>query len=188
MAPDRNDQARPQPAAGATHWRQWRRTAAHWVRVVVAMVVLAATAVAQRFIPMPRWSGVLGRPTAVPEAWRASPVLSLPSRWDSLAERRAARAVRSAGRYLPWKPRCLPEATAAQVLLRTMRSPAVVVIGLRPPPQGDNHQMWEAHAWLVGRSGAITGGPAAQGFTATTVFEVPGGPTAAEVAAGNTPD
>lgn len=187
MAPDHIDPARPQPAPGATPWRRWRRTAAHWVRVVVAMVVLTATAVAQRFIPMPRWSGVLGRPTAVPEAWRASPVLSLPNRWDSLAERRAARAVRSAGRYLPWTPRCLAEAAAAQVLLRSAGSPAVVVIGLRPPPQAEHQQMWEAHAWLVGRSGAITGGPAARGFTATTVFEVPGGLSATEVAAGSTP-
>ena len=185
MAPDRNDPARPQRASGRAAPR-WRRTVAHWVRVVVAMVVLTCTAIAQRFIPMPRWSAVLGQPAAVPDAWLASPVISVPTRWDSSHELRAARAVRSARRYLPWKPRCLAEATAAQVLLRAAGNPAVVVIGLRPPSQAGDHQAWEAHAWLVGRSGAITGGPAARGFTATTVFEVPGGLTAAEVAAHGT--
>jgi hypothetical protein len=34
---------------------------------------------------------------------------------------------------------------------------------------------------LLGRHGAITGGRAARGFTATTVFEVPGGLQATEV-------
>jgi len=200
MVPDHNKPAHSQPPAGPAFPRRVQRVA-HWVRVAVAMVLLAVTAVAQRFIPMPRWSAVLGRPTSVPDAWRASPVMSLPSRWDSPAELRAATAVRSAGRHLPWKPRCLAEAAAAQMLLRTMGSPAVVVIGLRRPPaptqvcndtpndatvadRPDNRPsgQWEAHAWLVGRSGAITGGPAARGFTATTVFEVPGGLTATEAA------
>jgi len=200
MVPDHNEPARSQPSSGPKGPR-WRQRVTHWVRVAVAMVLLAVTAAAQRFIPMPRWSSVLGRPTSVPDAWRASPVMSLPSRWDSPAELRAATAVRSARRHLPWKPRCLAEAATAQLLLRAMGSPAVVVIGLRPPaaptevpndnpsdatpvdrPDNRSSGHWEAHAWLVGRSGAITGGPAARGFTATTVFEVPGGLTATEVA------
>jgi hypothetical protein len=53
----------------------------------------------------------------------------------------------------------------------------VVVIGLRRQDDGP----WDAHAWLLGRRGALTGGPAAQGFTATTVYEHPGGLRAAEV-------
>ena len=38
-----------------------------------------------------------------------------------------------------------------------------------------------SHAWLLGSCGALTGGPAAQGFTAVTVFEVPGGLRAGDV-------
>jgi hypothetical protein len=198
-----HDSAGPRQAGADARGNRRRRLMAHRIRVAVSMVLLTVTAAAQRFVAMPRWSAVLGRPAAVPDAWRSSPVISLPSRWDSPAELQAARAVHAAGRHLPWKPKCLAEAATAQLLLRAMGSPAVVVIGLRPPPTtvdapSSNHGAplpnggtpaeqpapWEAHAWLVGRSGAITGGPAARGFTPTTVFEVPGRLTAAEVAAG----
>jgi hypothetical protein len=160
------------------------------------MVLLTATAMAQRFIPMPRWSPILGRPAAVPDQWKSAPVDHLRSGWASTVERKAALAVRSASRLLPWKPRCLAEAATAQVLLRQMHSPAVVVIGLRPQPDtdgGNDHRgnasggQWGAHAWLLGHHGAITGGPAAHGFTPTTVFEVPGAITAADLAAGASP-
>ena len=62
------------------------------------------------------------------------------------------------------------------MMLRRRGEPGVVVIGLRPS-DGE----WDAHAWLLGRRGAITGGTAAAGFTATTVFEVAGGLIAADV-------
>ncbi len=65
------------------------------------------------------------------------------------------------------------------MLLRQYRAPGVVVIGLRPVPQPGAR--WDAHAWLLGRRGALTGGPAATGFTATTVYEVAGGLSAAAV-------
>lgn len=90
------------------------------------------------------------------------------------------RAVRAASRAVPWTPRCLAEATAGQILLRRAGHPGVVVIGLRPTETGS----WDAHAWLLGRHGALTGGRAAAGFTATTVFEVPGGLRAADVELG----
>lgn len=49
---------------------------------------------------------------------------------------------------------------------------AVAVIGLRKtqntPDSQDNS--WQAHAWLLGSQGALTGGIAADGFTAVTVF------------------
>lgn len=78
---------------------------------------------------------------------------------------------------LPWSPSCLAEAAAAQVLLRQAGESGVVVIGLRRQEGGG----WDAHSWLLGRRGALTGGPAAQGFTATTVYERPGGLRAVEV-------
>jgi len=63
--------------------------------------------------------------------------------------------------------------------LRIRRRAGVVVIGLRPSetPGGE----WDAHAWLLGACGALSGGPAARGFTATTMFEVPGRTTAESV-------
>lgn len=53
-----------------------------------------------------------------------------------------------------------------------------------PAPRSSNRDQWEAHAWLLGSVGALTGGPAAAGFTATTVFEVPTGLRAGEVVGG----
>ena len=69
---------------------------------------------------------------------------------------------------------------AGQVLLRRAGAAGVVVIGLRRTDTAASQQ-WDAHAWLLGARGALTGGPAASGFTATTVYEVPDGRRAAEV-------
>jgi hypothetical protein len=150
--------------------------------VAEAALLLAAAGVAQRAVPIVRWSSVLGRPAAVPEGWRGQRVAALPARAATRTERAVAVAVRGAARRLPWKPTCLAEATAAQVLLRQAGEPGVVVIGLRPPAPGEGGP-WPAHAWLLGRAGALTGGAEARSFTATTVYEVPGGLTAAELVA-----
>lgn len=144
------------------------------------MALLSVAAAAQRWVAMPRWSRVIGRVGAVPSEWRGQRIEVLPLRWATAGERKVVKAIRSASRIVPWEPKCLAQATAGQVLLRQMRAPGVIVIGLRPgeaPAIG----AWDAHAWLLGRHGALTGGSAARGFTATTVFEVPGGLLAGDV-------
>ena len=93
-----------------------------------------------------------------------------------------AGAVRRGSHWLPWSPTCLAEATAGQVMLRRRGGSGVVVIGLRKDPE--DPATWQAHAWLLGRRGALTGGPAATGFTATTVFIQPDGLRATEVQLG----
>lgn len=161
--------------------RRW----AHRARVIEAVALFVVAAFAQRFVSMPRWSGVLGTPGEVPADWEGRSVVTLPVRAATPAELHTLRALRRARRLVPWSPRCLVEATAGQVLLRQLGSAGVVVIGLRPPPPPHRpDEPWEAHAWLVGRTGALSGGPAATGFTATTVFEVPDGLRAAEVELG----
>ena len=148
---------------------RWR----HRLRVVGAMLLLALLGIAQKLIPMPRWSRILGRVGEVPPAWRGSKVGQLPYRSSSVAETRVARSVARAVRALPWTPTCLAEAAAGQVLLRLAGSPGVVVIGLKRT-EPETTGPWDAHAWLMGASGSLTGGAAASGFTATTVYEVPG--------------
>jgi hypothetical protein len=145
----------------------WR----HRGRVLIAMMLLTVFGVAQRVVPMPRWSRVLGRVGAVPNQWMGKKVDTLPLRLASLPEARAARAIVRASKALPWKPTCLAEAAAGQCLLRMARTSGVVVIGLRKTDLSVKDS-WDAHAWLLGQRGAITGGPAATGFTATTVYEV----------------
>ncbi|MFM2438392.1 MAG: hypothetical protein RLZ55_1211 [Actinomycetota bacterium] len=156
------------------------RSARHRARVLEAMGLLVMGAAAQKWVPMTRWALVLGHHGAVPEAWSGQEVVRLPAVAASLVERRVAGAIRSGVRRLPFEPTCLAQATAGQIMLRARHSPGVVVIGLRPKPERDAGP-WDAHAWLLGRVGALTGGPAAKGFTAATVFEVPGALTAAEV-------
>jgi hypothetical protein len=65
-------------------------------------------------------------------------------------------------------------------MLQLRGEPGVVVIGLRKEVAGT----WAAHAWLIGRAGVITGGPAAVGFTPTAVYERPSGLRAAELPLG----
>ncbi len=137
-------------------------------------MLLVAGAAAQKWLPMPRWSFVLGKHGAVPESWRGQRVVRLRAAAASLGERRVAKAILRGSEWLPFEPTCLAQATAGQVMLRRRHEPGVVVIGLRP--NGENrHGRWDAHAWLLGRVGALTGGAAASGFTAATVFEAPGG-------------
>ncbi len=147
---------------------------AHRSRVIEAMLLLGLAAAAQRFVPMPWWSGLIGEAASVPSEWRGQRIERLPSRWATPTERKVVKAIESASRLVPWAPRCLAEATAGQVMLRQFGAPGVVVIGLQPA-EAAPMQTWNAHAWLLGQHGALTGGRAASGFTATTVFQVAGG-------------
>lgn len=158
-----------------------RRVWSHRARVAEAMVLLAAASAAQKWVPMTKWSAVLGAHGHVPPRWRGKTLEALPISPDSRLEVFVTRAVRSGAAHLPWEPSCLAEATAGQVMLRRRGHAGVVVIGLRHPTDSTSGP-WDAHAWLLGRQGALTGGPAAAGFTATTVFEVPGALQAEQIA------
>ena len=131
---------------------------------------------------MTRWSRVLGEHGGVPEAWRGRSVRALPEQADGPVEESVAFAIERAMAHLPVAPSCLAQAFAGQVMLRRRGRSGVVVIGMRRAASGP-HGRWDAHAWLLGDRGALTGGPAAEGFTATTVFELPGGLRAADVEA-----
>jgi hypothetical protein len=119
----------------------------------------------------------------VPTSWLGARITALPVRTATPTETRVANAIRRGSGRLPWEPTCLAEATAGQIMLRRRGETGVVVIGLRPSPTGtpDAEPDWQAHAWLLGRRGALTGGPAAAGFTATTVFDRSDGLRAADV-------
>lgn len=155
---------------------RWR----HRCRVVAAMVLVSVFGLAQRLIPMPWWSRAIGRVGEVPPKWRGKKMDALPHQSSSIAEIRVARSVARAVSALPWTPTCLAEAAAGQVLLRCCGAPGVVVIGLRRTDTKMG-ETWETHAWLMGRSGALTGGGAASGFTATTVYEIPGALRACDI-------
>lgn len=141
------------------------------------MALLSVGTALQRWVPMTWWAPVLGRPHEVPAGWQGNSITALPARAGDPRERTAASAVRIAASKLPWHSSCLAEAFAGQVLMRQSGAGAVVVIGLRAKDAGP----WDAHAWLLGHRGALTGGPAARGFTPVTVFETGRGLQADEV-------
>lgn len=152
---------------------------AHRGRIVEATVLMAVGAAAQKWVPMPRWSAVLGEHGQVPDAWRGQAVTELRAAAEDPVERGVAVAIDRSMAHLPVEPSCLAQAFAGQAMLRRRGGGGVVVIGLR---RGSSDVWaWDAHAWLLGRAGALTGGSAAQGFTATTVFQTPGGLQADEV-------
>lgn len=150
----------------------WRARA----RVVEAMALIASAGVLQKAIPIRRWSKVIGEPAPVPSEWRTHE--AIPARGADLDEDRVRRAIRRASDRLPWTPSCLAQAAAGQVMLRQRGKSGVVVIGLRATTAD---RPWDAHAWLLGRCGALSGAQAAEGFTPTAVFEVPGGLHARDV-------
>ena len=142
-------------------------------------MLLHIFAACQRWCNVSKWSRAMGRATAIPESWQGQRVEQLPVRAADATERRVALAIVAATRRTPWELSCLAQAATGQLLLRRRRASGVVVIGLRAGPEG-----WETHAWLLGRRGALTGGAAATGFTATSVFETASGLRASDVELG----
>jgi len=140
-------------------------------QVAEAMTLIALARVARACVPMRRWSGVFGSVRPVPPEWSAESTQLLPNRASSAQEAAVSWAVHRGSRWLPGTPNCLAQAAAAQVMLRRRGSSGVVVIGLRRDSEG----AWDAHAWLLGRRGALVGGPAAEGFKPTMVFAVASG-------------
>ena len=145
-------------------------------QILQAMALMTLTSAAQRWVPMRRWSGVLGEPAAVPATWGQNAGAVRSAAADGV-EADVARAIRVGSNHLPWEPSCLAQACAGQYMLHRRGTPGVVVIGLRR----SNESEPETHAWLMGRAGALTGGPAADGFTPVTVFEQSGGVRALDV-------
>lgn len=153
----------------ATRLGGHRQAMGRRLRVVEAMALLTIGGALQRWWPMRQWSRALGIQQAVPPTWLSKPVTRLPTRAVDRTERVVALAVRRGSHWLPWEPSCLAQAFAGQVMLRRRGTSGAVVIGLRRP-ENPTVSTWDAHAWLLGSDGALTGGPVAHGFTATTVY------------------
>ena len=142
-------------------------------RTTEAIALLALGGALQRWVPMRRWSSLLGEPAAIPEGWTGLPRGTGGEPARASTERAVAQAVRHGCARLPWAPTCLAQAIACQVMLRRRGCAGVAVVGLRRV--ADDPASWGAHAWLIGESLTVAGGPASRGFTATTVFAVKGG-------------
>lgn len=152
-------------------------------RTAEALLLLVLVAGVKRVAPMRYWAFLLGRPRPVPDGWRGRAVERLGRAGPATEpERLVVQAVRRAVRRLPWRPSCLAQAVAGQVMLRRRGSAGVVVIGLRPDSvDGVGRDGAPAHAWLLGPSGPMLGAAASTGFTPVTVFETSAGVRAQDV-------
>jgi hypothetical protein len=78
--------------------------------------------------------------------------------------RRIKWAVAAAARLLPWKPVCLPQAVAAQWMLRRRGIRSTFYLGTDPSSS------YDAHAWVrVGRI-IVTGGDDPRRYTVVSTF------------------
>lgn len=113
------------------------------LRVVEALTLLLVGRALRRWVPMRRWSRVLG-PTLPPSA-TARP--DAPEGAEAAVAAAVASAVRRGG------GNCLEQAFAASLMLRLRGRGSAVVIGLdRTDPAA------APHAWLVGASGGVVVG------------------------------
>lgn len=121
-----------------------------------ALVLVLVARVLRAWVPMRRWSRVLG-PTQPPTA-NARP--DAPEGTEAAVAAAVASATRKAG------GNCLEQAFAASLMLRLRGERGVVVIGLdRADPAS------APHAWLVGRSGrVVVGGDVTDRFVPVSQF------------------
>lgn len=87
-----------------------------------------------------------------------------PDQASSLQVARVSWAVAAAARHLPWQPVCLPQAVAAQWMLRRRSIPSTLYLGADPA------RNYDAHAWVRAGTTIVTGGPRDERFTVVSSF------------------
>ncbi|HEY9382427.1 MAG TPA: lasso peptide biosynthesis B2 protein [Gemmatimonadales bacterium] len=121
-----------------------------------AVAALSVSGLLLRMLRFSRVASRLGRHMAEgpPLEDRATTSTALRIRW----------AVETASRHLPWKPVCLPQAVAAQWMLRRRGIASTLYLGVNPAASFD------AHAWVRAGTVIVTGGPREDGFAVVSSF------------------
>lgn len=135
-----------------------------WRRAWASRRVLAETAVALllaearvRWRARQRLAAALGRPQSAAVAPDAAQVV---------IAREVAWAVAALCSRWPWRIVCLPQALAAQAVLRRRRVPCALHLGLTRDSRG----RLQAHAWLRCGSFCVTGGEMAAAHAEVAAF------------------
>lgn len=130
-----------------------RRTA-HRLRVLEAAVALTLSSAMLKALPFRLVARLAGS---------AAEALPAGTRTAAPAARAIGHAVEATARRLPWKPVCLPQALAANLMLRRRGQLSRLCLGVRR-----DGATLAAHAWLLagadGGGGVVCGGRAAAGF------------------------
>ena len=121
---------------------------------VEAIVCLLAARLALTLIPFPRLAGWLG--TFVPPSDpRAARTTANPPPQEMALAREIGWAVTRTARYVPFRAVCLPQAMAAQFMLRRRGVASVMHFGAG---KGTDRPL-DAHAWLDAAGVEVTGYP-----------------------------
>ena len=133
-----------------------RLSAPEAIALAEALVLCTVASVMLRALRFSRVAARLGRHMA------ESPPLGVAETRDNV--RRIKWAIATAARVLPWKPICLPQAVAAQWMLRRHGIESTLYLGTDPTNQ------YAAHAWVrVGRI-IVTGGDDPRRYTVVSTF------------------
>jgi hypothetical protein len=130
-----------------------------------AVAYLLAARLALIVIPFPRLARRLGSFVPPTDGRVSEGRAPAPDETVQLAEA-VSWAVTRAARYVPFKAVCLPQAMAAQVMLRRRGVKSVMHFGAA---KGTEKPL-DAHAWLDAAGVEVTGYPVAEGFAEIACF------------------
>ena len=126
---------------------------------------MLAARLALTFIPFPRLARHLGSFVPPSDARVAQMKTEIAPDQARVAQG-IGWAVTRAARYVPFKAVCLPQAMAAQVMLRRRGVQSVMHFGAA---KGTDKPL-DAHAWLDAAGVEVTGYPVAEGFAEIACF------------------
>lgn len=120
------------------------------LRTLEAMALLLAARFLVRFVPLRRWSGLLGKPA--PYLRRAEDFSASEPERETV--RKCIASVRRATFRLP-NSLCLPQAIGLHWMLARRGIGSTVIVGIRPAEQRGS--MHDLHAWTEWRGQTILG-------------------------------
>ncbi|HEY1751988.1 MAG TPA: lasso peptide biosynthesis B2 protein [Caulobacteraceae bacterium] len=133
--------------------------------LVEACVWLLVSRLALIFIPFPKLAGRLG--AFVPPADPRVAAAAAPGSPEAVAlAKEVSWAVVRGAAHVPFRAVCLPQAMAAQIMLRRRGVACVMHFGA----QRGQHRPLDAHAWLDAAGVKVTGYPIGRGMTEIACF------------------
>ena len=140
---------------------KWRRRSRieRWL-LMEAFVLLGIARLAVLTMPFKRLAVSLGRHMNESDAQVSASDLNL--------ARQVGQAIRSAANYTPWKSVCLPQAVAAQWMLKRRHIAGTLYLGMAKDEA--KPEKLAAHAWLRCGDIILTGAASHRQFTVVSTF------------------
>lgn len=133
--------------------------------VIEAVACLVAARLALFVVPFPRLARRFGR-FVTPREADALSMSARPSAQDAAIAAEIGWAVTRSARYMPFKAVCLPQAMAAQIMLKRRGVGSYMHFGAAK----GREKPFDAHAWLDAAGVQVTGYPVAEGFAEIGCF------------------